>query len=111
MSSPTRRSLEKLRAIGYAADVVERWIPRANVRRDLFSCIDLVAIRADKPGVLGIQACTAGDVSKRLRKISSIAAARTWLLAGNRLAVWGWRKAGRRWFVRKRDVRMEDLRG
>ena len=39
--SPTARSLRYLRECGHVADVVERWIPRANVRRDLFGVIDV----------------------------------------------------------------------
>jgi hypothetical protein len=41
--TPMARTLAFLRGCGHAADVVERWLPRVNVRRDLFHCIDIVA--------------------------------------------------------------------
>jgi len=53
--SPTTLTLRYLRRAGYLVDVAERWIIGANIRRDLFGCIDLLAIGIDEP-VLGIQA-------------------------------------------------------
>jgi hypothetical protein len=102
--SPTQRTLRLLRAEGWAAEVVERWLPGANVRRDLFGCVDVVAVR---PGqVLGVQCCTAGDVSKRLDKARACPGLRDWLASGAVFAVWGWSKRGPRgqrktWQVRR----------
>jgi hypothetical protein len=102
--SPTARTLRLLRAEGWAAEVVERWLPGANVRRDLFGCVDVVAVR---PGeILGVQCCTAGDVSKRARKARAGPGLRAWLGAGCAFEVWGWAKRGPRggrkvWQVRK----------
>ena len=53
--TPTAFTLRYLRRSGYLAEVVERWIPGANIRKDLFGIIDLVAITVDEP-ILGIQA-------------------------------------------------------
>lgn len=98
--SPTTLSLRRLRQLGYTTDVCERWIARIGVRRDLFHCIDVVAICGRERGVLGIQATTGANVSARVKKAQSLPALRTWLEAGNRFEVWGWSKRGNRWRVR-----------
>lgn len=92
MSSPTQRTLKLLRDAGYTAAVVERWQAHAHKRVDLFGFLDLVAIKGDLQGVLGVQATSGSNVAARLTKIGEISAAVDWLLAGNRLAVIGWRK-------------------
>jgi hypothetical protein len=48
--SPTELSLRHLRERGYDCDVVERWIPGANIRRDMIGIIDIVAWKPDVPG-------------------------------------------------------------
>lgn len=122
--SPTARSLEALKAKGWPAQVVERWLPgrRAKkggepgeteatpygVRKDLFGCIDIVALDG-QPGSLGVQACAGGDVATRAKKAAAEPLALPWLQAGNRLQVWGWREVwvdtspktrAKRWKVR-----------
>lgn len=93
--SPTARTLKHCRELGWVADVVERFIPGARVRRDLFGFIDVVILDG-KPGVLGVQACSTGDQSTRLAKIGQEPRAGLWLAAGNRVQVWGWAKRGPR---------------
>ncbi len=109
MSSPTSRSLDFLRQAGYLADVTERWIAQAGVRRDLFGCIDLVAIHPRETGVLGVQATSLSNVSTRIAKAKGIPALRVWLTAGCRFEVWGWAKRGKRWRVKRIELRGEDL--
>lgn len=89
--TPTARTLALLRRSHYVAGVVERWIPRANVRKDLFGVIDIVAIRRGETGVLGIQATSMANVSARVAKAKTKGELRTWLACGNRFEVWGWR--------------------
>ena len=45
--SPTARSVEHLRALGWTVGVVEQRIPHTNITRDLYGFIDLLAIRGD----------------------------------------------------------------
>jgi hypothetical protein len=106
--TPTARTLALLRDRGYLADVAERWIPRINVRRDLFGCIDVVAIRAGC-AVLGVQATTATNASHRVSKARKLPALRTWLAAGAVFQVWGWAKRGNRWRARIVELRGADL--
>ena len=44
-TSPTQRTLKRLRDLGYLAEVVERWNPHAKVRNDLFGFGDVMSGR------------------------------------------------------------------
>jgi hypothetical protein len=112
--TPTARTLTLLRRRGYLTDVVERFIAGAGergqgIRRNLFGCIDVVAIGIDEPGVLGIQATTIGHVAHRLAKARGRPELRTWLAAGNRFEVWGWARRAGRWRVKIVALTGEDL--
>ena len=109
MVNPTERTLKRLRDHGYQVAVVERWNMHARIRQDLFGWCDIVAIREDLPGVLGIQACRASHSLNRFSKIIQVPALRVWLKSGNRAEVWGWAKGERCWKVKRRNVRLEDL--
>jgi hypothetical protein len=43
-TSPTQLSLAWLKKEGYLAEVVEKWIPGANIRKDLWGWCDIVAL-------------------------------------------------------------------
>jgi hypothetical protein len=93
-ASPTQRTLALLRREGYTAAVVERWIPKAGRRADLFGVIDLLAV---KPGiVLGVQATAASNVSARVHKALAEPRLRTWLEAGAAFGIIGWARRGPR---------------
>lgn len=91
MSSPTQRALRELRGRGWTAQVVEKWIPQAKRRVDLFGCIDIVALDG-LPGVLGVQVTDSSNVSKRVAKAKEEERIARWLMAGNRFEVWGYAK-------------------
>lgn len=90
--TPSARCLQEGRKRGWLIDVVERRIQRI-VTKDLFGCIDLVALDG-QPGLLGIQATSRSNVRSRVKKIQTECwpAMERWLQAGNRLQVWGWGK-------------------
>ena len=95
--SPTARSLAELRKRGWPAQVVEQTIPRTFIKRDLFGCIDIIALTPE--GILGIQATsnlTGGNHSERRRKIDAEPRAQQWLAAGGKLEIWSWSKRGGR---------------
>ena len=94
-TSPTQLTLKLLRDEGWTVEVVERWIPGANIRKDLFGFIDLVALKNDM--TLGVQATSYSNMGARIRKIESAE-----LLSQVRRASWhlwviGWRKQNNRW--------------
>jgi hypothetical protein len=105
--------LAVLRQEGFTVAKVETWNAFARVSRDLFGFIDVLAIRADRPGVLGVQATTVSNQAARLTKALSIPELQTWLAAGNGFEVWGWKKARRsqRWECVRRPLTMHDTRG
>jgi hypothetical protein len=107
--TPTARTLTLLRREGFTAGVVERWLPYARMRSDLFGCMDVVAVRGGEPGVLGVQATTAANLAARLKKAKQQPELRAWLAAGNRFAVFAWHKRGGRWQVRMVSVQAGDL--
>jgi hypothetical protein len=95
MTSPTARTLARLRADGWTAGLVERFNTHAGVRQDLFGFIDVLAITAGQRP-LAIQATTAANAAARLAKARALPAQRTWLAAGCRFEVWGWARRGPR---------------
>lgn len=101
--SPTQRTLKHLRAAGYLAEVVEKWIPVVKQRKDLYGFIDVLAIRDGE--VVGVQSTSSSNVAARVTKISdhpNVAAVRK---AGIRILVHGWGKsrATKRWTLREVD--------
>src|SRR5690554_5925617 len=93
-ASPTQRSLQALRKAGYTAETVEKWIPGANIRRDLFGFLDILAIRDGD--IVGVQATTASNLAARVAKAEALATYE--LVCGvMRVEFHGWKKVGRRW--------------
>jgi hypothetical protein len=112
--TPTARTLTALRRAGWTAAVVERRLPRCFTTVDLFGCIDIVAIRSDRPGVLGVQTTTRSNQAARLTKALAVPELCTWLQAGNTFWIYGWAKVGARgkrklWEVATREVTLADL--
>lgn len=91
MTTPTARTLQRLRKLGYLAGVVERFNHHTKTRHDLFGCIDLVAISVEH-GTLGVQATSGSNLASRVEKSLWIPELCVWLAAGNRFECWGWRK-------------------
>lgn len=94
MSSPTQRSLARLRKAGFDAAVCEKWNPHARIRQDLFGVFDIIAITPF--GILAVQCTSGSNVAARIAKITASAAATRWLAAGGMIEVHGWRKTGER---------------
>ena len=89
--SPTQRTLRHLRGQGFHADICERFIAQAGIRRDLFGFADLCAF--DDREVILVQCCAASSMSARIAKIAASECAPLWLKSPRR-AIWvvGWRK-------------------
>jgi hypothetical protein len=90
MSTPTSRTLEHFRSLGFTVQVVERWNPYARIRQDLFNVIDIIA--AGEAGLFGIQACAGSSHAARRTKALAEPKLRTWLEAGGRFEVVSWSK-------------------
>lgn len=101
--SPTQLTLERLRADGYTADVVERWIPGANIRKDLWGFVDVIGLKGTE--TLAVQATSTPNVPSRVNKIADSPLVGVVREAGWRIVVWGWSKKAGRWVLaREVDV-------
>jgi Holliday junction resolvase len=94
-ASPTQLTLKLLREEGWTVEVVERWIPGANIRKDLFGFIDLIAIRSGM--VLAVQATSYSNISARVKKIESAESLSEIRKCSWHIWVIGWRKQNNRW--------------
>ncbi|MBI5315852.1 MAG: hypothetical protein HZB34_07765 [Nitrospirae bacterium] len=105
--TPTARSLQHLKALGYAARVVEKWNPFAKIRQDLFGA-DLLALKAGQP-VLAIQCTSGSNHAARRVKLEAEGFVALWKASGAALEVWSWSKQGPRgkrktWTLRREAV-------
>lgn len=113
-TSPTQRSLKYLRDRGYTAQVVEHWNPFARRRIDLFGVLDVVAIRGDAYGVLGVQTTSGSNLAARRTKALDSDQLYIWLSSGNRFHLHGWSKRGAKgkrklWTCRVVEVTLDDF--
>lgn len=112
--NPTQRTTSWLREQGYTIGTVERFIsPKSFVdsghRRDLFGCVDMIAIRPGR--VLAVQS-TGTDWSghwKKLTEGTGRPGTVAWLATGSPFLLIGWRKLKSGWQPRVHWFLMEDL--
>ena len=88
--SPTARTLDYLRDLGYTVGVVERHNAFSGKKNDLFGFIDLIAIRDGE--TIGVQATSTGNINARFKKILEEPRSSEWLRAGNKIMVIGFKK-------------------
>lgn len=113
-TSPTQRSLKLLRGEDYTAQVVEKYITWTQRRIDLFGFIDIVAMKAGSPGLLGVQTTSGSNLTKRIKKATALPECELWLLTGNSLEFHGWRKlknlpGNKQWDCDRRIMTLKDL--
>jgi hypothetical protein len=96
--TPTARSLKQLRGDGWHAEVVERWIPGANIRKDLFGFADLLCVRNSvRPLLVQVTASAVADRIAKVRASPLLDLA----LEHFDIEVHGWRKNAKgRWTQR-----------
>ena len=113
--TPTARSLAYLRAKGFTAGVVERWIAPARRRIDLGGFGDIVCWHPEH-GILAVQATSSANASARVWKILALPEAALWLASGGRIVVHGWGRRGLRgkrklWtLTTEREITLKDFR-
>lgn len=88
--SPTQNSLAVLRAEGWHCEVVERWIPGVNIRKDLFDFIDILAVKDGE--TLAVQTTSDSNVSARVKKITEHPMLAELRKCGWSIVVHGWKK-------------------
>ncbi len=103
MTTTTARSLDLLRAAGYMADVTERHIPYARIKRDLFTIGDIFAIKAGEAAI--VQTTSKDHLAERIRKIRACEAFDTILASGLKIYAHGWyQQPNRRWACEVREI-------
>ena len=100
--SPTQLSLKWLREQGYLAEVVERFIPGANIRKDLWGWTDIVAIREGE--TVAVQCTSWDNISSRVRKIEESDTVGPVRKANWSIWVIGWKKKDNRWVHKLVDI-------
>ena len=108
-TSPTARSLAFLRRNGWCAAVVEKWLPQANLRQDVWGFGDVLAAHPGDRVVMLVQVTTIDHVAHRLTKARSKPELAAWLRAGGVFEIHGWVCRGGRWQVKRVAVQSEDL--
>ncbi len=106
-SIPLQRSKAYLEEQGWRVWKVETWNQWSGQRIDLYNLFDLLAIRSDVSGVLGVQCC-GEDVQKHIQKyMEGYTDAKgvfhgpneflpIWKSAGNKMLIQSWVKRGPR---------------
>lgn len=105
--SPTARSLQVLRQLGYTAGIVEKWNAFAKIRIDLFGIIDIVAIKPNE--ILGVQATTGSNHSSHVKKALGSSNLALWRASGGRFEIWSWAKQGKRGEFKRWELRRDNL--
>jgi hypothetical protein len=93
-TSPTKRTLDKLRSEGFQlVEVTERWNPFAKVRKDLFGFVDVLGVRDNF--VIAVQTTSGANVSARFEKMRLLPSVTHWLLSPYRkVVIHGWAQRG-----------------
>ena len=103
MSSPTKRSLDYLRKLGWQAEVTEKWNPHARIRQDLFGFVDILAVMGEQ--TLAVQTTSSSNMAARVKKIADLDSVSAVRKAGWLIHVHGWRKNSKgRWVLRTEDI-------
>lgn len=103
--SPTARTLRYLRDRGWVAEVVEKWVPGANIRKDFLGFIDILAMREGDKRMLGVQATSTSNMGARKKKAEELSNLHLWLSCGHQFWVFGWSKVGNRYELKAEAVR------
>jgi hypothetical protein len=120
MASQSPRTAEILRDRGYFVEKVEQVVHGTFIKRDCFGAFDLLAVKADEQGALGVQICASDRKADHVAKLREIEAVWAWLRAKNRILIHSWRKRKERnastgnwgtaqWAVVEIDLQLQDL--
>lgn len=120
-TSPTQRALKECKALGWEAQVVEKWVPQARKRVDLYGCIDILALAdphlfipyggtpAERWDLIGIQVTSASNHAARRAKALAEPRIKHWLQAGCRFEVWSYGRKGAKGKRKLWTLRIEQL--
>ena len=91
-----------MREKGFHAEVTEKWVPGANIRRDLWGFVDILCL-GDSGDLVGVQSTSASNIAARVAKIAESPLLGRVRKANIKIIVHGWAKRKGRWVVREVD--------
>jgi len=96
--SPMSLSLDYMNKRGYCCHIVEKWIPRANVRKDAFGFGDILCYRVGNRdgGIVLVQTTSWSNFAARKQKILDSPHFDGWRKAGGRVFLQAWGDKGLR---------------
>ena len=98
-----------LRDLGYRVEVVEKWNAFTKTKKDLFGCIDLIAIGNGE--TLAVQVTSRSNMAARRDKILAAEAFPDMIRSGWQVWLHGWAKnRSNRWEI-KAELMSEDSDG
>jgi hypothetical protein len=107
--------LDLLRRSGFVAEVCERWVPGAGVRRDLFYVGDIFAVSETRKEVWLVQACTLTNLAARRKKALQQPELKAFLLAGGRFQIIAWFRSGSgpsaKWDCKRLEITAAEMDG
>ena len=92
----TEFTMKLYRDAGCVVDKAEYWNSFARIRKDLFGCIDLVAL-SPNDNIVAIQSTSASCRSAHKKKILAEPRIKRWLECGGKFHLVSWRKVKNRW--------------
>ena len=105
-NSPAQLTLKEMRKRGYRAEVTERWIPGANIRKDLYGFVDVLCVGLGD--TIAIQSTSLPNISTRCRKITEDCSEQLRDIrdSGWTVLVHGWKKNDdrNRWELTELDI-------
>ena len=103
-----QRSLKLIKDYGWLYEITEHWNQYTRRRHDLWGFCDILCL--DGKRTVAIQAC-GSDYQEHVLKMKNNELVIPWLIAGNELQIWSWRKLkkvrGKKstyWACRKADI-------
>lgn len=110
-TSPTQLSIRRLKDLGMACAVVEKFntfVGEHGIRQDMFGFADIVAV--GRAGIMAVQTTSRGNISSRERKVLMNPAAYLWALGNGIVVVHGWEMNGAgRWECEERRLSVADF--
>lgn len=93
-----------MRKLGFHAEVTEKWVPGANIRKDLWTFCDVLCLHRESAELVAVQTTSYANIAARVNKITDCELTPLIRKAGIAIHVHGWRKVGNRWQVKVKDL-------
>jgi len=97
-----QRVMKAFRDWGYFAQVVEHWDAFSRRRHDLFGIIDILAVGDGQ--TVAVQVTSRDNMASRRHKMLAAPELAAMIAAGWQVELWGYKKVGSRWTLKKETI-------